>query len=192
MIQNYKYIGVVSEVIPVEGLSKPKVNIIMDAHDYNGKSYGVRFDFFGEKEVESVSTIKPGDTVELLFTISGGKSMTGLWFSNIKGISAKTISSQSSGSATASATPSNPPAPVHVQGATMDNAVGEWKKWKGDSKEAIGEFGKFCQGLKPGKASKDYTAADWGDIVNAIRDAVAKTVAGGASSPSQSPDDIGW
>ena len=146
---------------------------------------------FTRDNVTKLDGINPGDRVKIGFYLDGSKvAYNGRYFAQFTGVEVTVISA--AGSAPASATPSNPPAPVHVQGATMDNAVGEWKKWKGDSKEAIGEFGKFCQGLKPGKASKDYTAADWGDIVNAIRDAVAKTVAGGASSPSQSPDDIGW
>ena len=186
MTQSYKYIGVVSEIIPVEGLAKPKVNIIMDAHEYNGRNLGVRFDFFGENEVASTNTLNPGDTAELTFTLGGSKTLSGSWFANLNGKTARNLSAHEPAA--------NKPAPAvqHIQGATMQTAIAEWTAWKGDDKA---EFAAFCQGLiklpdgKP-KPSKAYTVADWGAVVNAIRDAVAKTVAGGATSPSTEVDDM--
>ena len=59
-----------------------------------------------------------------------------------------------------------------ILGCTAATAVETWAKYHGDDKAG---FAAFCKQLKPGKPSKQYTIADWADIVNAINAADAST-----------------
>lgn len=52
-----------------------------------------------------------------------------------------------------------------ILGCTAATAIEAWTKKHGDDKSG---FAAFCKELKPGKPSKEYTIADWADIVNAI------------------------
>lgn len=84
------------------------------------------------------------------------------------------------------------PAVQHVLGTSMQTAVAEFKAWKGDDKAL---FAKFCKDLVKDaagnpKPSKEYGVGDWATVVNAIRDAVAKTVAGGAYLPHTTRPDL--
>lgn len=179
-MQQFKYIGVVSEVTPINGMAKPKVVVVMDKREYNGKEYAVRFDFYGEAESACAIGLTPGETVEIIFSLSGTKSTNGNWFVNLHGKMA-TVKSATPVAAASSA-------------EAMQAAIAEYTAWRGEDKAG---FAAFCKGLvkmpdgNP-KPSNSYTVADWGTIVNAIRDAVAKTVAGGAASPSMAPDEMSW
>ena len=67
----------------------------------------------------------------------------------------------------------------------VEGAVTVWLS-KHPEDEKLAELGKFCKELKPGVASKDYKAADWADVVNAINggtDAAAEADGG-------DPDDL--
>ena len=52
-----------------------------------------------------------------------------------------------------------------VFGADMAAAINAWRAKHGDDNAG---FAKFCRALKGDKGSKDYSLADWGDVVNAI------------------------
>jgi len=82
-------------------------------------------------------------------------------------------------------------APKAVLGATKESAVTVWLR-KHPEDEKLAGLGKFCKELKPGVSSKDYKAADWADVVNAINgvaaDAGADAAAGGVGAGD--PDDL--
>lgn len=146
---------------------------------------------FTKENVTKLDGINPGDRVKIFFYLDGSKqSYNGRYFAQFTGVDVQLVSA--SGAAPASAPAAKSAEPVHVQGSTMQCAVTEWTAWQGDDKRA---FGEFCKKLvKDGegnpKPSKAYTSADWAVIVNAIRDAVAKTVAGGATSDFSDVDDM--
>lgn len=77
------------------------------------------------------------------------------------------------------------PAAKPVIGCTATAAVEEWAKRHGDDKAG---FAEFCKAQKPGKASRDYTIADWADIVNAISGAAKPPAA--ADGADADPDDL--
>jgi len=54
-----------------------------------------------------------------------------------------------------------------ILGATKEAMVEKWLKANPGDKD-LKLLAKFCKAQKPGKASKDYTIADWADILNAF------------------------
>lgn len=70
-----------------------------------------------------------------------------------------------------------------VLGSTAEAAVEAWSKKHGEDKAG---FAEFCKSLKPGKASKSYTIADWADVVNAINKA-DETEAADKADPEDLP-----
>ena len=80
--------------------------------------------------------------------------------------------------------------PKPVEGATKEGAVTVWLR-KHPEDEKLAGLGKFCKELKPGVASKDYKAADWADVVNAINGVAAD---GGTDAAAEAdggdPDDL--
>lgn len=194
----YEYMGVVHEIQPtVNPDTFAKRNIIIKHTDDYGDTFAT-FTAFKDKTA-MFEEYQVGERVKVRFVVRGAKqgwagtdkngNPTTKYFTDLAVIGLERM-----GGANAAPAAAKPAAPAvqHVQGAKMQTAIAEWTAWKGDDKAA---FAAFCQGLiklpdgKP-KPSKAYTVADWGAVVNAIRDAVAKTVAGGATSPDTEVDDM--
>ena len=194
----YEYMGVVHEIQPtVNPDTFAKRNIIIKHTDDYGDTFAT-FTAFKDKTA-MFEEYQVGERVKVRFVVRGAKqgwagtdkngNPTTKYFTDLAVIGLERM-----GGANAEPAAAKPAAPAvqHIQGAAMQTAIAEWTAWKGDDKA---EFAAFCQGLiklpdgKP-KPSKAYTVADWGAVVNAIRDAVAKTVAGGATSPSTEVDDM--
>ena len=194
----YEYMGVVHEIQPtVNPDTFAKRNIIIKHTDDYGDTFAT-FTAFKDKTA-MFEEYQVGERVKVRFVVRGAKqgwsgtdkngNPTTKYFTDLAVIGLERM-----GGANAAPAAAKPAAPAvqHIQGATMQTAIAEWTAWKGDDKAA---FAAFCQGLvklpdgKP-KPSKAYTVADWGAVVNAIRDAVAKTVAGGATSPATEVDDM--
>ena len=196
----YEYMGVVHEIQPtVNPDTFAKRNIIIKHTDDYGDTFAT-FTAFKDKTA-MFEEYQVGERVKVRFVVRGAKqgwsgtdkngNPTTKYFTDLAVIG---LERMGGANAAPAAAPARKPAPAvqHIQGATMQTAIAEWTAWKGDDKAA---FAAFCQGLvklpdgKP-KPSKAYTVADWGAVVNAIRDAVAKTVAGGATSPATEVDDM--
>ena len=145
---------------------------------------------FTKENVTKLDGINPGDRVKIAFYLDGSKQpYNGRYFAQFTGVDVTVVGKGGGVSAPA---PAAAPAVQHVLGTSMQTAVAEFKAWKGDDKAL---FAKFCKDLVKDaagnpKPSKEYGAGDWATVVNAIRDAVAKTVSGGATSPSMDDEDM--
>lgn len=197
----YEYMGVVHEIQPtVNPDTFAMRNIIIKHTDDYGDTFAT-FTAFKDKTA-MFEEYQVGERVKVRFVVRGAKQRwsgtdkngnpTTKYFTDLSVIGLERMGGANAVPAAAPALPA--PAVQHIQGATMQTAIAEWTAWKGEDKAG---FAAFCQGLvklpdgNP-KPSKTYTVADWGAVVNAIRDAVAKTVAGGATSPSTDPDEMPW
>lgn len=196
----YEYMGVVHEIQPtVNPDTFAKRNIIIKHTDDYGDTFAT-FTAFKDKTA-MFEEYQVGERVKVRFVVRGAKqgwsgtdkngNPTTKYFTDLAVIGLERMGGANSAPAAA---PANKPTPAvqHIQGATMQTAIAEWTAWKGEDKAG---FAAFCQGLIKlpdgnAKPSKAYTVADWGAVVNAIRDAVAKTVAGGATSPATEVDDM--
>lgn len=199
----YEYMGVVHEIQPtVNPDTFAKRNIIIKHTDDYGDTFAT-FTAFKDKTA-MFEEYQVGERVKVRFVVRGAKqgwsgtdkngNPTTKYFTDLAVIGLERMGGANATPAAAPARKPAAPAVQHIQGATMQTAIAEWTAWKGEDKAG---FAAFCQGLvklpdgNP-KPSKTYTVADWGAVVNAIRDAVAKTVAGGATSPSTDPDEMPW
>ena len=194
----YEYMGVVHEIQPtVNPDTFATRNLIIKHTDDYGDTFAT-FTAFKDKTA-MFEEYQVGERVKVRFVVRGAKQG---WSGTDKNGNPVTkyftqlsiIGLERMGGANAAPAAKPAPAVQHIQGATKQTAIAEWTAWKGEDKAG---FAAFCQGLvklpdgNP-KPSKTYTVADWGAVVNAIRDAVAKTVAGGATSPSTDPDEMPW
>lgn len=191
----YEYMGVVHEIQPtVNPDTFAKRNIIIKHTDDYGDTFAT-FTAFKDKTA-MFEEYQVGERVKVRFVVRGAKqgwagtdkngNPTTKYFTDLAVIGLERMGGANAAPAAAK------PAAQHIQGATMQTAITEWTAWKGEDKAG---FAAFCQGLIKlpdgnAKPSKTYTVADWGAVVNAIRDAVAKTVAGGATSPATEVDDM--
>ena len=202
----YEYMGVVHEVqSTINPDTFAKRNIIIKHTDDYGDTFAT-FTAFKDKTA-TLEEYQAGERVKVRFVVRGAKqgwsgtdkngNPTTKYFTDLAVVSIERVGGVAEAPAHAASRPvaqAAQPAAQRIQGATMQAAIAEWTAWKGEDKAG---FASFCQGLiklpdgNP-KPSKSYTVADWGTIVNAIRDAVAKTVAGGAASPSMAPDEMPW
>lgn len=192
----YEYMGVVHEIqATVNPDTFAKRNIIIKHTDDYGDTFAT-FTAFKDRTA-MFDEYQVGERVKVRFVVRGAKqgwsgtdkngNPTTKYFTDLAVIGLERMGG-------ANAAPAAAPAVQHVLGATMQAAVSEWKEWKGDDKEA---FAEFCKGLVKDaagnpKPSKTYTVGDWGVVVNAIRDGVAKTVAGDAASQSTDVDDMSF
>ena len=88
------------------------------------------------------------------------------------------------GAATKRAAPATAAKPIF--GCTAATAIETWAKYHGDDKPG---FAEFCKAKKPGVASKQYTIADWADIVNAI-EAAQNAAATGTDAAATDDEDL--
>lgn len=115
----------------------------------------VTFQKEGTSHLEGVSE---GDCVIIPYLLNG-REYDGRYYVDIIGMGLQKI--VGSGGAAAA----KPAAAKPVLGCTAATAIETWAKYHGDDRPG---FAEFCKAQKPGKASKQYTIADWADIVNAI------------------------
>ena len=118
----------------------------------------VTFQKEGTSHLEGVAE---GDCVIIPYVLNG-REYDGRYFVDIIGMGLQKI--VGAGGGNGGAAPAQAAAKP-VLGCTAATAIETWAKYHGDDKPG---FAEFCKALKPGKASKQYTIADWADIVNAI------------------------
>ncbi|MBP5509861.1 MAG: DUF3127 domain-containing protein [Kiritimatiellae bacterium] len=120
---------------------------------------------FQKEGTSHLEGIAEGDCVIIPYVLNGrqwdGPNCT-QYYVDIIGMGLQKITGAAGGNgpATQAAKP--------VLGCTAATAIEEWAKKHGDDKAG---FAEFCKALKPGKPSKQYTIADWADVVNAINKA---------------------
>jgi single-stranded DNA-binding protein len=134
---------------------------------------------FKNDKTSLLEDLKEGDCVIVTYQLDG-RAWDGpdgvRYFVDIVGNSLQKIVGGGAAAKTASSKP--------VVGCTVDTAKEEWAKNHGDDKTA---FAEFCKRLKPGKPSKEYTIADWADVVNAIRREDEATADAGVDNPDDLP-----
>ena len=129
---------------------------------------------FQKEATSHLDGVAEGDCVIITYVLNG-REYDGRYYVDIVGTGLQKIVGSGGGSTTASAKAAKP-----VLGCTAQTAIEAWAKKHGDDKAG---FAEFCKQLKPGKASKQYTIADWADVVNAIN-------AAEAAPEEQAADDI--
>ena len=128
---------------------------------------------FQKEATSHLDGVAEGDCVIITYVLNG-REYDGRYYVDIVGTGLQKIVGISGGSTTSAA------AAKPILGCTAQTAIEAWAKKHGDDKAG---FAEFCKQLKPGKASKQYTIADWADVVNAIN-------AAEAASEEQAADDI--
>ena len=122
---------------------------------------------FQKEATSHLEGVTEGDCVIIPYVLNG-REYDGRYYVDIIGMGLQRIG----GGGTA-----KPDAAKPIMGCTAQTAIEAWAKKHGDDKAG---FAEFCKQLKPGKASKQYTIADWADVVNAINK---------ADEPQPAPDD---
>lgn len=107
---------------------------------------------FQKDATRHLEGVAEGDCVIIPYALNG-REYDGRYYVDIVGLGLSKIGATSGG------------AKKPVLGCTAATAVEAWTKKHGEDKAG---FAEFCKRMKPGKPSKDYTIADWADIVNAI------------------------
>lgn len=123
---------------------------------------------FQKEAVSHLEGIAEGDCVIIPYVLNG-REYEGRYYVDIIGMGLQKIAGSGGASDGASASAGSEKKPI--LGCTVATAIETWTKHHGDDKAG---FAEFCKQLKPGKASKEYTIADWADIVNAIEAAQKK------------------
>ena len=113
---------------------------------------------FQKEATSHLEGVAVDDCVIIPYVLSG-REYDGRYYVDIIGMGLQKIVG-GSGAAATKQTEQKP-----VLGCTASTAIETWAKYHGDDKAG---FAEFCKAQKPGKASKQYTIADWADIVNAI------------------------
>lgn len=108
---------------------------------------------FKKDAIAHLEGVAVGDCVIIPYVLDG-REWEGRYFVDVIGMGLQKIGG--GGAAKASAP---------VLGCTAATAIEAWTKRHGEDKAG---FAAFCKQLKPGKPSKEYTIADWADVVNAI------------------------
>lgn len=111
--------------------------------------------------VGDIEGYQPGESVDVTFSIDGrqwdGPNGT-KFFADLTVWKIERAAGSTAAPAQAAAQPS---------GASMQTAVETWKKNHGDDKAG---FIAFCQKLKPGKKSSEYTSDDWGEVIAKLQE----------------------
>jgi len=136
---------------------------------------------FQKEATNHLDGVAEGDCVIITYVLNG-REYDGRYYVDIVGTGLQKIVGSGGGSTTASAE-----AAKHILGCTAQTAIEAWAKKHGDDKAG---FAEFCKQLKPGKASKQYTIADWADVVNAIQAADAQAAQEAANDAATDPDDL--
>ena len=137
---------------------------------------GIPFEFTKDN-MTKLDGVNVGDVVKIGFFVEGSKEWNGRYFPSLRGIEIAVVATSVAATKTETAKP--------VLSCTAATAFEEWAKNHGDDKAG---FAEFCKRLKPGKASKNYTIADWADVVNAIN----KPQTTGSENAAQDPDELDW
>ena len=109
---------------------------------------------FQKEATSHLEGVAEGDCVIIPYLLNG-REYDGRYYVDIIGMGLQKIMGGTA----------KPAAAKPVLGCTATTAIETWAKKHGDDKAG---FAEFCKALKPGKASKAYTIADWADVVNAI------------------------
>ena len=134
---------------------------------------------FQKEATSHLEGVAEGDCVIIPYLLNG-REYDGRYYVDIIGMGLQKIVGNGGGSTTASAEAAKP-----VLGCMAQTAIEAWAKKHGDDKAG---FAEFCKKLKPGKASKAYTIADWADVVNAINK--VEEPAAQADDGAEYPDDL--
>lgn len=129
---------------------------------------------FQKEATSHLEGVAEGDCVIIPYVLNG-REYDGRYYVDIIGMGLQKIVGNGGAAA------AKPAAAKPVLGCTAATAIETWAKYHGDDKPG---FAEFCKAQKPGKASKQYTIADWADIVNAIeaaQNAAAQEAADGAT-----------
>lgn len=130
---------------------------------------------FQKEGTAHLEGVVEGDCVTIPYVLNG-REYNGRYYVDIIGMGLQKI-----GGGTAKSADAAKP----VIGCTAAAAIDAWTQKHGDDKAG---FAEFCKQLKPGKASKAYTIADWADVVNAINKAEEPAPADdGATDPDDLP-----
>ena len=139
--------------------------ILVDVSD--NPNYPSPVEFQLKKEhVTDIDAYKPGDALELEFTLDGraweGPNGTkyfvdlSVWHVGPVGV----VRTEAPAPAAAAA-----PAAAPAGGSNMDACVAAWKVHHGEDKAA---FVELCKKTVPGKSSKAFTSDDWGNVLRVI------------------------
>lgn len=139
----------------------------------------VTFQKEGTSHLEGVAE---GDCVIIPYVLNG-REYDGRYYVDIIGMGLQKI--VGAGGGNGGAAPAQAAAKP-VLGCTAATAIETWAKYHGDDKPG---FAEFCKAQKPGKASKQYTIADWADIVNAI-EAAQNAAATGTDAAATDDEDL--
>ena len=139
---------------------------------------------FQKEATSHLDGVTEGDCVIIPYVLNG-REYDGRYYVDIIGMGLQKIVGGTSGGGNGGAAPAAAAAKP-VLGCTAATAIEEWTKNHGDDKAG---FAEFCGQLKPGKPSKQYTIADWADVVNAIQAADAQA-AQAANDGATDPDDL--
>lgn len=115
---------------------------------------------FQKERTEALEGVAVDDVVTIPYVLNG-REYEGRYYVDIVGMGLQKVAAK-------------PAAAKPVMGCTAATAIEEWTKRHGEDKAG---FAEFCRQLKPGKPSKEYTIADWADVVNAISAAAAPAAA---------------
>ena len=134
---------------------------------------------FQKESTSHLDGVADGDCVIIPYVLNGGES-DGRYFVDIVGMGLRKIVGRGGAAA-------KPAAAKQVLGCTAGTAIETWAKYHGDDKPG---FAAFCKQQKPGKPSKEYTIADWADIVNAIEAAQNAAAQEAANDCATDPEDL--
>ena len=141
----------------------------------------VTFQKEGTSHLEGVAE---GDCVIIPYVLNG-REYDGRYYVDIIGMGLQKIVG-AGGGGNGGAAPAQAAAKP-VLGCTAATAIETWTKYYGEDKPG---FADFCKSQKPGKPSKQYTIADWADIVNAIEAAQKQEAAAGSETNTE--EDLNW
>ena len=139
---------------------------------------------FQKEATSHLDGVTEGDCVIIPYVLNG-REYDGRYYVDIIGMGLQKIVGGTSGGGNGAAAPAAAAKPC--LGCTAATAIEEWAKNHGDDKAG---FAEFCKQLKPGKPSKQYTIADWADVVNAIQAADAQAAQEAANDGATDPDDL--
>lgn len=185
-----------SEQVQTVGRVRPeikgKVIAVMDEWRNNSGTFwkrevvvetGLRFPnplkvTFQKEGTGHLEGVEAGDCVIIPYVLNG-REYEGRYYVDIIGLGLQKVVG-AGGAAKPSEEAKKP-----ILGCTAATAIEAWTKKHGDDKAG---FAAFCKELKPGKPSKEYTIADWADIVNAINRPAEPAAENGSSEAAD--DDL--
>lgn len=122
---------------------------------------------FKKEATSNLDGVAVDDSVAIPYALDG-REFDGKYYVDVVGLGLTKFEARK---ATATAKAASPSA----------NAIDTWKKLH-NGEFVAADFAAFCQQVKPGKASKDYTAADWGDVVSELENMASAEMAAQAEA----------